>query len=277
MVGEACDPVAETAELTAVDLFAGAGGSTRGLRDAGFRVVGAIENDDAAANTLLENHPSVAVVNDDISNMSPAEFREQLQLSRSELTLLTACPPCQGFSSLGSRESDDERNGLVGEVWRFTAELQPSAVLVENVPGLVRDPRWADLRGLAAEHGYSFGSWIVNAVNFGVPQRRRRLIGITIRDLEFQLPQGLQELLPASFSLEAPHASEVIAQADDISELADPWHRARTPTPKVLERIRKIPVGGDHFDLPDALQLDCHKRLRSAAARHRRIPTAAFR
>ena len=117
------------------------GGSTLGFRDAGFGVVGAIENDKTAANTLLENHLSVAVVTDDISNVSSTECREQLQLNRSELTLLMACPPCQGFLSPGSRDSDDKRNGLVVEVWCFAAEMQPSAILVENVPGLVRDPR----------------------------------------------------------------------------------------------------------------------------------------
>ncbi|WP_419917185.1 DNA cytosine methyltransferase [Candidatus Poriferisodalis sp.] len=264
MLGEASIPVAEDAELTAVDLFAGAGGSTQGLGDAGFRVVGAIENDETAASTFSENHPCVPVLIDDISNVDPAEFLRQLRLGRSELSLLTACPPCQGFSSLGSRDSADERNDLITEVWRFAAEMQPAAILIENVPGLARDPRWEDLREQAVEHGYRFSSWIVDALDFGVPQRRRRLIGIAIRDRAIGFPGTLQELLPTSFSLDVPHASQVIAQAGDIADTADPWHRARTPTPQVLERLREIPAGGDHFDLPDELQLDCHKRLKSA-------------
>ena len=264
MLDEASEPAVGLSELTAVDLFAGAGGSTQGLSDAGFRVIGAVENDETAASTFSTNHPSVSVSVDDISNLEPAEFREQLHLSRSELSLLTACPPCQGFSSLGSRDSADERNDLITEVWRFAAELQPAAVLIENVPGLARDPRWEDLRALVVEHGYGFGSWIVDALDFGVPQRRRRLIGIAIRDRAIQFPGTLEKLLPTSFSLDVPHASQVIAQAGDISDTADRWHRARTPTPQVLERLRKIPAGGDHFDLPDELQLDCHKRLQSA-------------
>lgn len=256
--------MADDAELTAVDLFAGAGGSTQGLHDAGFRVVGAIENDKTAASTLLENHPSVTISTRDISDVDPAEFLQLLQLGRAELSLLTACPPCQGFSSLGPRDSADERNDLITEVWRFAAEMQPSAILIENVPGLARDPRWEGIRTLAVEHGYGFGSWIVDALNIGVPQRRRRLIGIAIRDWSEPFPEELQELLPTSFSIEPPHASNVIAQAGDISNTTDPWHRARTPTPQVLERISNIPAGGDHFDLPDNLQLDCHKRLQSA-------------
>lgn len=264
MPEEAQHPVAVTDGLTAIDLFAGAGGSTQGLSDAGFRVVGAVENDETAASTLSTNHPSVEVSIDDIANLDPSDFREHLQLERSELSLLTACPPCQGFSSLGPRDSADERNDLITEVWRFAAEMRPSAVLIENVPGLARDPRWEDMRAQAIEHGYSFGSWIVDALDFGIPQRRRRLIGIAIRDRATQFPETLQEFLPTSFSLDVPHASEVIARAGDISNTADPWHRARTPTPQVLERLSEIPSGGDHFDLPDHLQLDCHKRLKSA-------------
>ncbi|WP_420621407.1 DNA cytosine methyltransferase [Candidatus Poriferisodalis sp.] len=277
MRGEAREPVVKAAELTAVDLFAGAGGSTQGLTDARFRVVGAIENDEIAASTLSDNHPNVLVTTDDIAEVCPKEFRERLGLDRSELTLLTACPPCQGFSSLGSRDSDDERNGLIREVWRFAAEMLPSAILIENVPGLARDPRWNELRDIATGHGYSFGSWTVNATDFGVPQRRRRLIGIAVRRPSLDFPVALQDLLPMSFALAPPHASDVIAQAGDIATTTDPLHRARTPTPQVLERIRQIPAGGDHFDLPDDLQLDCHKRLRdsgrsAATGPYSRIP-----
>ncbi len=264
MDGGKLQPTVVTGEFNAVDLFAGAGGSSQGLRDAGFRVLGAVENDPDAAATLTANHPGVQVTVSDIASVRPGDFRRSLGLDHGELTLLTACPPCQGFSSLGLRDSHDARNDLIAEVWRFAEELRPAAVLVENVPGLARDPRWEQLRDTAAEHGYSFGSWTVNATDFGVPQRRRRLIGIAVRRTGLDFPATLQSLLPTSFSLAPPHASEVIARAGDIAATEDPLHRARTPTPRVLERIREIPQGGDHSDLPDNLQLDCHKRLRNA-------------
>ena len=254
----------KSAELTAIDLFAGAGGSTQGLTDAGFRVVGAIEYDEAAASTLSHNHPAVVIATDDIADVSPKKFRDQLGLDRSELTLLTACPPCQGFSSLGLRDNDDERNGLIHEVWRFATEMQPSAILIENVPGLARDARWHELRKITTENGYSFGSWTVNATDFGVPQRRRRLIGIAVRSPNLNFPGELQDVLPETFTLTPPHACDVIGRAGNIATTEDPLHRARTPTARVLERIGQVPPGGDHFDLPDDLQLDCHKRLRSS-------------
>ncbi len=165
---------------------------------------------------------------------------------------------------LGLRDSDDERNDLIAQAWRFADELCPAAVLIENVPGLARDSRWDQLHDTAIARGYSFGSWTVNATDFGVPQRRRRLIGIAVHHPSVSFPSALPDLLPHSFEVAPPHASDVIGQAGDISTTTDPLHRARVPTPKVLERIRHIPVGGNHFDLPNHLQLDCHKRLRDS-------------
>ncbi|WP_419842520.1 DNA cytosine methyltransferase [Candidatus Poriferisodalis sp.] len=262
--GVAAGSLATTGELTAVDLFAGAGGSAQGLTDAGFRILAAIENDVFAASTLSANHANTIVVSEDIVSVCPRAFREQLKIGRSELTLLTACPPCQGFSSLGSRDRDDARNDMIGQVWRFAKEFLPQAILVENVPSLGRDQRWSELRADAVGHGYSFGSWTVNATDFGVPQRRRRLIGIAVRRSGVAFPTFLTDVLPWSFVLKPPHASDVIARAGDVGASSDPLHRARTPTRRVLERIRAIPAGGSHVDLPEDLQLDCHKRLRNA-------------
>ncbi len=248
--------------LTAIDLFAGAGGSAQGLSNAGFRVLAAIEQDQDAADTFAANHPDVRVLDDDIGEVCPSGLRSDLGLAAFDLTLLTACPPCQGFSTLGARNRGDERNDLVAQVWRFTRVFWPEAVLVENVPGLSDDRRWTVLCRQLRSTGYRVRSWIVNAVDFGVPQRRRRLIAVALRTGPKVFPNDLRDLLPKEFALEAPHASEVIARAGPIEDSEDAWHRARTPSPRVLERIRAIPAGGNHHDLPEALQLACHKRLR---------------
>lgn len=142
--------------LTALDLFAGAGGATQGLTDAGFRVLAAIEKDADAVATFEANHPGVRVLPQDINDVSPAALRDALGLDRGDLALLTACPPCQGFSTLGTRDRNDERNDLVASVWRYAQEFQPAAVLIENVPGLQSDARWDDLGRHLDEAGYRF-------------------------------------------------------------------------------------------------------------------------
>lgn len=262
--------------LTAIDLFAGAGGTARGLADAGFRVLAAVENDADAVRTFEENHPDVRVFAEDIQSVSPEDLRCSLGLERLDLTLLTACPPCQGFSTLGVQGRDDERNDLVRQVWRFARVFRPAAVLVENVPGLARDERWAKLCRQLRAVGYGVRWWIVDAADFGVPQRRRRLVAIAVRgSKKADLPDDLHDVLPPSFDLPPQDASKVLAQAGRMS--GDSLHRPRSPSPMVLERIRAIPAGGNHSDLPERLQLGCHKRLRDRGRRSATGPYGRIR
>ena len=230
--------------MMALDLFAGAGGATQGLSDAGFRVLAAIEQNEDAAATLARNHPNTVVLATDIEEVCPKSLRSDLGLCPQDLTLLTACPPCQSFSTLGSGNADDPRNGLVAETWRFVREFRPAAVLIENVPGLASDMQWTASKRQLRAAGYRLSSWIVDAADFGVPQRRRRLIAVAVRRHLVEFPDDLCDLVPPSLISDTAHASDVIAQAGPIDGSEDEWHRARTPTSAVLERIRAIPPGG---------------------------------
>src|SRR5689334_5044573 len=103
---------------TAIDLFAGAGGATQGLVDAGYTVLAAVESDPVAAKSYRANHEGVHLVEDDICDVDAEQLRAELQIRREALTVLKACPPCQGYSSIGKGDPSDPRNDLVGEVWR---------------------------------------------------------------------------------------------------------------------------------------------------------------
>lgn len=258
--------------ITAVDLFAGAGGATQGLIDAGFSVLGAVEFEATAAETYRSNHPDVTLWEQDIKTLKATDLRRQLGIGRGELTLLKACPPCQGFSTLaeGRIAANDFRNDLVGHVVRFVRELRPRSVLVENVPGLGRDRRAGELMSALKQMGYATRSYIVNAVDFGVPQRRRRFIILAFRGARTAMPDRLSPQ-----DLVAPVTVRDAFQ-DLSSKVAsdDPLNVARRPSALVAERIAAVPVGGSRFDLPEHLQLDCHKRLvssRSAAGSYGRM------
>ena len=108
---------------TAIDLFAGAGGATQGLKQAGFRVLAAVESDRDAAGTFAKNHPEVKVWAEDIRAVDPAAVRERIGTAVGELDLLTACPPCQSFSTLGRMDPTDARNDLICETERFIKEF----------------------------------------------------------------------------------------------------------------------------------------------------------
>ncbi len=145
---------------TAIDLFAGAGGATQGLRDAGFNVIGAVELEKHPAESYALNHPDAKLWTSDIRKVAAVEMRRQLGLAPGELTLLKACPPCQGFSSLVQVKRDDPRNDLVPDVSRFVGALRPKLVLIENVPGLARDARFAMISAALTACGYAHRTYI---------------------------------------------------------------------------------------------------------------------
>jgi DNA (cytosine-5)-methyltransferase 1 len=252
--------------LTAVDLFSGAGGTTQGLRNAGYAVLAAVENDAAAARSFAANHSATALLERDIRRVQAPTLARQLLSDGRRLTLLTACPPCQPFSTLGSGRADDPRNALVSSVLRFIRHLRPQAVLLENVPGLRHEPRFERLVAALSED-YVVADYIVQATDFGIPQNRRRMIVLAIeRGSNIVPPEDLVGALPEGFDVSPTSAGEAIAMAAHLSTADDPIHRARTPRPKTLERILAMKQGGGRTQLPEHLQLACHTRLKTRAA-----------
>src|SRR5437588_258476 len=110
-------------KLTAFDVFCGAGGLTEGLKQAGFRVIGAIDNAPLAVETYQLNHPRTRVWLRDIRRVRPIDMAAELGIGPGELDLLAGCPPCQGFSSLRTKRQaasvPDGRNDLVAQFARF--------------------------------------------------------------------------------------------------------------------------------------------------------------
>lgn len=259
---------------TAVDLFAGAGGATQGLADAGFDVLASVESDPVAAESYRVNHPGVQLVEEDIRSVDPEELRVGLGVKRGALTLLKACPPCQAYSSIGKGDPADPRNDLVAEVWRFARAFSPRIVMLENVTGLARDERLPRLVRQLRAVGYSAKTYVLDATAFGVPQRRRRLIVVAVRDGVRELPASLVEVLPEWFGEGAMKtAGEALSLAARVDPDQDRLHRPRVPSPAVAQRLAALPIGGSRFDLSDEHRLDCHSRLdrRDATASYGRI------
>ncbi|MFF1459827.1 DNA cytosine methyltransferase [Streptomyces sp. NPDC058330] len=259
---------------SAVDLFAGAGGATRGLRDAGFMMLAAVENDREAAETYRKNHPKVCLFAEDIRAVDPLTLLGGTTVPPGELDLLKACPPCQGFSSLAKGLVDERRNDLVLDTFRFVEALRPRIVLLENVPGLARDRRFPELGRLLMEAGYRLWTSTLDAAAFGVPQRRKRFICFAVReDLSFDFEGDLTALLPANFRTFPRTARQALAHLARHSRPGDPLDVHRRSSDTVEARIAAVPVGGGRFDLPEEHQLDCHKRLtsRHAAASYGRV------
>ncbi len=263
--------------VTAVDLFAGAGGATAGLRQAGIQVMAGVENEPLPSESYRANHPEVLLKERDIRKLDAEELRRELRLRRGSLGILKACPPCQGFSSLVRGKVDEERNDLILDVTRFALEFRPRVIVLENVPGLGHDRRLSGLCEELSEHGYRFSTYTVDASSFGVPQRRKRLIVFGVsKAVRRALPNDLMDLLPVEARCTAVTVREAFEALGLAGRANDPLNRHRQLTEEVKARIAAIPINGTRFDLPVELQLKCHKklhysRIRSATASYGRI------
>lgn len=193
--------------LSCIDLFAGCGGLSLGLKEAGWSGIFAIERDPMAFETLSQNflvqnapyasfsewpewlekknHDIVTLLKDD-------SVRSHLRSLRSAVTLMAGGPPCQGFSVGGRRDGADERNSLVYQMLDMVGLVRPRVVLIENVEGIAR--RFVARPGEAStsvadavikqlsEMGYTSAFNVLDASRFGVPQSRRRVVIIGIKN-----------------------------------------------------------------------------------------------
>lgn len=168
-------------KLRALDLFAGAGGISEGLRSAGFEIVGGSDIDPDAVATYRSNFPEALAVCGDIRDEA---VRNTLLEAAGDIDVLVGGPPCQAFSQVRNhaRLIEDPRNSLYREFIAVLGKLLPPAFIVENVPGMdqmgVREQIATDL---SLDDEYDVLPQIVNSANFGVPQTRNRLVFLGVR------------------------------------------------------------------------------------------------
>lgn len=267
------------AELTVLDLFAGAGGLSTGLgRTDRFRTVQSVEMDVAAAATYSLNHPGTKV------HVGPIqEWLHEHDVP--EVDVVVGGPPCQGFSTLGKQDAEDVRNGLWEEYARTVVRARPRYFVVENVAAFLRSAQFSRFEqetrpgGLLAD--WTFQAKVVNAAEHGAAQARRRAVLIGHRrDLPFPgWPDPLSDVPPRTVRQALAGVSEV-CDGTDLPERTIEFHGRtlagefrtselhldRSYTSRSKARFRTIPVGGNRFDIPDHLLSDCWRRHQSGSA-----------
>ena len=170
---------------TVVSTFAGCGGSSLGYSMAGFRELLAIEWDNNAVETFKLNFPDVPVYHGDICKLTVEQVLEMTGLQPGKLDVFDGSPPCQGFSTAGKREMTDSRNQLFREYVRLLRGLRPKVFVMENVSGMVKGKMkliFAEILRELKASGYKVSARLLNAMWFGVPQSRERMIFIGVRD-----------------------------------------------------------------------------------------------
>ena len=172
--------------LQAIDLFASAGGLTLGFKQAGVKTVCAVEIDPIRVQTFGLHTPDAEIENGDVQKVNLSRYQGKVEL-------VYGGPPCQPFSSGGLRKAHADERNMVPSYIDVLRAVRPEAFLMENVPGLVVGERREYLRSVLDEFesmGYRLSHRVVNATDYGVPQKRRRLIVVGMRSRTFRFPEA---------------------------------------------------------------------------------------
>lgn len=265
-------------QLTALDLFAGAGGISCGFEWAGGTVVGGVEIDPFAASTFAANHPRAKIWTEDIRTLSPTD----LLAETGPIDVILGGPMCQGVSQRGPRDPHDERNFAFWAFAHFVREIQPRFFIMENVPAVASDVHnrllaievFKELESL----GYHLAADVVNAAWLGVPQLRHRLVVMGSLEARPHFPpivgEGIAGVLPEEAFVTVSDAimdlppveagggwdeTEYPAAPHTCSEYASLmrvgatrlWNHWNSATDEVnLSRIRHVREGGNWHDIP---------------------------
>lgn len=246
-----------TPTITTVDLFAGAGGLSLGfhLAGRGFTPVFAVEHDQAAAATFERNFGCEVYARD-------IEFGPEYP----QADVIIGGPPCQGFSPLG-RDRDDVSRAKLNSLWKHYLDvvrtIKPRAFVIENVPEFQRSAQFAELLHLLETDtelsAYTPAYGVLNAADYGVPQRRRRGILVAVRNAQRELSWPPPPSHGPSSASGDPYRTvddaigdlphDAIGLSPYIDGDEQHLHFGRQPRPTSLERYRAIPPGGNRFDL----------------------------
>lgn len=269
-------------QFKVLDLFAGCGGLSLGLSQAGFQVVAAVEIDQWAADTYRRNHLGVEVIQSDIRLLDSGFLRERFH---GVIDLVAGGPPCQGFSVSGKRQYGlvKEQNNLVEEFIRVVEAVEPKAVLIENVSGFRTghikpgNPVMSYLYGELKRLGYESDARVLQATDYGVPSLRSRIFVVGSRRglpfSPFPIPthsadsslekaalistwDAISDLpeLRASEGVDAfvSYAGEPVNDYQREMRSASPGvanHIAMKHTPRLVERFKSLPQGSKGYDL----------------------------
>jgi DNA (cytosine-5)-methyltransferase 1 len=213
----------------AIDLFCGVGGMSLGFEQAGFDVVAGFDSEQRHVDTFQKNFPNSKAVCLDLSTATGVQIRKLAGIGDREIAVVFGGPPCQGFSLMGKRDRKDPRNRLLSQFARLVGELKPRYFVMENVAGLQTLHGGAFVRRFlraVRKAGYNVVRplQVLNAADFGVPQRRKRLFVLGYRcDLlapQYPRPSDVVSSNGNGFNAAAlrPSVRDAIADLPNIEE-----------------------------------------------------------
>lgn len=251
--------------IVAIDLFCGAGGVTRGLLDAGINVAAGIDFDASVKSAYEYNNKPAKFIQKDIFQLQAKELLEIYEQHQGK-RLLAGCAPCQPFSRLNKDRlsPQDPRRTLLRYFADLVDEIKPDYVMMENVAGIAH--KESDVLeyflNILDKHGYKHDQHVVNAVNYGVPQNRKRYVLLASRHAEIKIPEGLFDGKNIPFKTVSDFIRDLppIEAGEECAYV--PNHRSRKLADINIKRIIATPHdGGSRKDWTDpTLGLACHDK-----------------
>lgn len=242
-------------DIACVDLFCGAGGLTRGLIDAGVRVVAGVDLDKACKHPYKANNSST-FYSRDVAKLKGSKVNKWF--GTASVRVLAGCAPCQPFSSYSQRYETvgTERWGLLNHFARLVKEVKPDIVTMENVPTVTKHSVFDDFLAALRRQGYEVWFKVIDCADYGLPQRRRRTV--------------LLASLHGPIELHAPDKAVKKTVQDALKGLPvlrhgtsdgdDPLHTASSLSDLNYERIQASKPGGTWRDWPKHLIAKCHRK-----------------
>ena len=240
-------------KYTYMDLFAGAGGMSLGFDNAGFKNLLAVEFNKDFAETYKKNFPRHNLIVDDIKNVTEKQIYDIIK--NEKVDVIIGGPPCQGFSiagNIGRNFIDDDRNRLFKEFVRFVKIIKPKVFVLENVAAMERHNKGKTIKEIVSsfkEIGYDIKYKVLNAVNYGVPQERRRIFIVgTLGENNFEYPHEINKIVTVKDAIDDLPKLE----NGEISEI--PNHTAMKHSAQMLEKMSYVSDGGNRNDIPEDLR-----------------------
>lgn len=245
--------------ITAVDLFCGVGGLTHGIQKTGINVVAGIDIEESCKFAYEENNQST-FLNRDINDLTKEEIEELYP--QGDLKVLVGCAPCQPFSTYTSRYKKegqkDNKWNLLYSFSNLIKSVQPEVVSMENVPSISKEKVFVDFVKQLEELNY-YVSWkIVFCPDYGIPQRRKRLVLLASKIGELKLKQSTHS--PEQYVSVREAISFLPPIRDGEVYEKDKLHRSSKLSAINLERIKQSKPGGTWRDWDTELLLACHKK-----------------
>ena len=243
-----------------IDLFCGCGGLSKGFEMAGFNTVLAIDFWKDAVETFNNNHKNKVAICDDVSKISN-DFLDDFT-KKNKITGIVGGPPCQGYSTVGKRDINDDRNYLYLQYCRIVEKVKPEFFVLENVKGLLtlnNGKFKEDIVERFTKLGYIVDYKILNSADYGVPQNRNRVFFVGIKNKKFKFPKEKLKKVTTSEAI-----SDLTSYEDKYTTSAQTSYQKNmrgnnkqlknneftVHTEKTIDVISKIPDGGKITDLP---------------------------